>query len=173
MFHKDDDELMRLQRELLAAEEEEEAEECEEYENYDPQEEPEDGDMEGYDENLTDGDLMEFDDLEDSEIPEDTEESFDEEDIEDFEQYTDEGAVPQEPAYDRRSLHRYRKGSPKKFDDDDFFDRESQDGDVLYKKDYKKAKKKKRRLNLFLVILAICELIAIAAIAIWWATWML
>lgn len=65
----------------------------------------------------------------------------------------------------------YGRGNPKKFDDDDFFDESFEDEDVLYQKDYRKALKKKRRQNFGLAVLALLELMAIVAIALWWLTW--
>ena len=68
----------------------------------------------------------------------------------------------------------YGKGQPKKFQDIDFFDEtDFDDGEILTKKEFKKAQNKKHRKNLGLIILAIVELLAIAAIALWWASWAL
>ncbi len=67
--------------------------------------------------------------------------------------------------------HRYRRGSTKRFSDEDFFVDDIEDEEVIYKKDYKKAKRKKRRQRFGLMVLAILELLGIAAILLWWASW--
>ena len=150
---KSDEELWKLQQELLAAEEEEFEEEdldLEDLEEY-LEETPENEEEEGYEGCFTS----------------DYEEEY-----------------GQEPFYRnhangygdqvRNYANRYGRGSPKRFDDDDFFDEDDfADEDVLYKKDYKKAKRKKRRQNFGLVILAILEIMGIAAILLWWASWAL
>ena len=120
MFRRrSEEELWNLQRELIAAEEEDE------YEEYD--DDPGDEDWEDYDD----------------EADEDDEEE-DEDD---------------EPACPAR-LSRYRRGNPKKFKDRDFFDDDGfADEDVLYRRDYKKAKRKKRRKAFGLILLAILEII--------------
>lgn len=135
MFRKkNDDELWRLQRELLAAEEEEYGEEYEEEDTEDPE-------------------------LED--LLEDYEDAFESDYEEEYE----------DPSYSNYA-NRYRRGSLKRFEDKDFFDEEDfQEGEVVYKKDYKKAKRKKRRQNFGLLILAILELVCIAAIIVWWIQW--
>ena len=66
---------------------------------------------------------------------------------------------------------RYAKGNPKKFDDDDFFEDGFDDGDVLFRRDYKKAKRKQRRKKLGLFLLALVELSAIALLILWWTSW--
>ena len=77
----------------------------------------------------------------------------------------------EEPAY-RNYSNRYSRGSPKVFDFDEYeYEDDLEDEDFLYRDDYKKAKKKKKRGNLGLKILAFLELMAIAAIAIWWLSW--
>ena len=121
-------------------------EEEEEYEEYGEYEE------ESFDEFLDDPE---------EDIPEEAEEDFTQE-------YTDDG----QGQYPNFANH-YGRGSPKRFEDIDFFDEgDFDDGDVLYQKDYRKAVKKKKRQNFGLVILAILEIIAIAAIALWWLSWM-
>ena len=103
------------------------------------------------------------------EYPDQPEEAVQEDFEGDFtEEYTDDG----EEEYPNFA-NRYGRGSPKRFDDIDFFDESDfEDEDVLYQKDYRKAVKKKKRQNFGLVILAILEIIAIAAIALWWLSWM-
>ena len=123
MFRKrHEDELWKLQQELLAAEEEEyEKDEAE----YDDSEEPTDED----------------DDYED------------------------------EPVYSG-PMTRYARKSQKRFSQNDLFDDEGfEDGDVLYRRDYRKAKRKKRRKKMALLILAILELAAIAALILWFTSW--
>ena len=153
MFKKPDKELMRLQQELLAAEEEDL-----------PEEETEELDLE------------DLDFPEEEEAGEDYEEYFDSDYEEEYEQ---------EPFYRNHAndygenvknfANHYGKGSPKRFEDDDldFEEADFDDTDVLYRDDYRKAKKKKKRQNMGLVILAILELLGIAAILLWWASWML
>ena len=68
---------------------------------------------------------------------------------------------------------RYAKGNPKKFDDDDFFEEGFDDGDVLFRRDYKKAKRKQRRKKLGLFLLALVELSAIVLLILWWTSWKL
>ena len=103
----------------------------------------------------------EFLDDPEEDIPEEAEEDFTQE-------YTDDG----QGQYPNFANH-YGRGSPKRFEDIDFFDEgDFDDGDVLYQKDYRKAVKKKKRQNFGLGILAILEIIAIAAIALWCLSWM-
>lgn len=151
MFRKknNDDKLWQLQQELLAVDEEE-------YEEFDE---------EDYEEDL--GDLTETEEDEADTI----EEYFDGD-------YADQ---EEEPFYRNHAndygqqvknfANRYGRGNPKKFDDDDFFEEDFDDEDVLYQKDYRKAVKKKKRQNFGLAVLAILELAAIIAIALWWMTW--
>ena len=102
----------------------------------------------------------EFLDYPEEDIPEEAEEDFTQE-------YTDDG----QGQYPNFANH-YGRGSPKRFEDIDFFDEgDFDDGDVLYQKDYRKAVKKKKRQNFGLAVLAILELAAIIAIALWWMTW--
>ena len=140
MFRKkSDEELWRLEQELIAAE-------GEQLEEEDPEEDPEEADYE---------------------------DCFEEEYEEEYDQ---------EPFYRNHAngygetvknyANRYGRGSPRRFDDDDFFDESDfEDGDVLYRKDYKKAKRKNRRQNFGLLVLAILELAGIAAIILWWLSW--
>ena len=131
MFRKrSDDELWRLQQELIAAEEDEEDEE--------------------------------YDDPDDWEYDEECDDEYD--DGEDFEE-----EEPVRPSH----MTRYRRGHPKKFKDRHFFDRSiDDDEDVLYRKDYKKAKRRRRRKALGLMILVVLELIAIGALILWFMSWM-
>ena len=130
MFRRrSEEELWNLQRELIAAEEEDE------YEEYD--EDPEDEDWEDYDEEEDD----------------DTEE--------------------EEEAVCPARLSRYRRGNPKKFTDRDVFDDDDfADEDVLYRRDYKKAKRKKRRKAFGMILLAILELVILGALILWFMSWM-
>ena len=85
--------------------------------------------------------------------------------------FCEEDELEEPPVY-RNHANRYGRGSPKVFDFDEYEEEEDlEDEDFLYRDDYKKAKKKQKRGNLGLKILAILELIAIAAIAIWWMSW--
>ena len=77
----------------------------------------------------------------------------------------------EQESFCRNHASRYGRGSPKKFDDDDFFDQGFDDGDVLYRKDYKKAKRKKRRRTFGLLVLAVLELMAIGALLLWFMSW--
>ena len=130
MFRRrSEEELWNLQRELIAAEEEDE------YEEYD--EDPGEEDWEEYDEE------------------------------------EDDDAEEEEEAICPARLSRYRRGNPKKFTDRDFFDDdEFADEDVLYRKDYKKAKRKKRRKAFGLILLAILELFILGALILWFMSWM-
>ena len=130
MFRRrSEEELWNLQRELIAAEEEDE------YEEYD--DDPGNEDWEDYDD----------------EADEDDEEE-------------------DEPVGPAR-LTRYRRGNPKKFKDKDFFDDDGfADEDVLYRRDYKKAKRKKRRKAFGLILLAILEIIILGALILWFMSWM-
>ena len=130
MFRRrSEEELWNLQRELIAAEEEDD------YEEYD--DDPGDEDWEDYDD----------------EADEDDEEE-------------------DEPVGPAR-LTRYRRGNPKKFKDKDFFDDDGfADEDVLYRRDYKKAKRKKRRKAFGLILLAILEIIILGALILWFMSWM-
>ena len=88
----------------------------------------------------------------------------------------------------RNFANQYGKGSPKSFDEDIFEDDEDlEDGEFLYRDDYRRAKKNKRKAKkaakkearaekkggIGLVILAIIELTAIIGILAWWASWVL
>ena len=130
MFRRrSEEELWNLQRELIAAEEEDE------YEEYD----------------------------EDSE----------EEDWEEYDEEEDDDAEEEEESVCPARLSRYRRGNPKKFTDRDFFDDdEFADEDVLYRRDYKKAKRKKRRKAFGLILLAILELVILGALILWFMSWM-
>ena len=153
MFRKKNDEkLWQLQQELLAVEDEEELEEA-------PEE-----------------DLDDFSDYMEDDL---SEEEMEEEET--IETYMDSQYGDEEPFYRNHAngygqqvknfANSYGRGNPKKFDDDDFFDESFEDEDVLYQKDYRKALKKKRRQNFGLAVLALLELVAIVAIALWWLTW--
>ena len=130
MFRRrSEEELWNLQRELIAAEEEDE------YEEYD--EDPEDEDWEDYDEEENDD------------------------------------AEEEEEAVCPARLSRYHRGNPKKFTDRDFFDDDGfADEDVLYRRDYKKAKRKKRRKAFGLILLAILELVILGTLILWFMSWM-
>ena len=132
MFRRrSEEELWNLQRELIAAEEEDE------YEEYD--DDPEEEDWEEYDD-----------------------EAYAVKDEDEEEQ----------PACPAR-LSRYRRGNPKKFTDRDVFDDDDfADEDVLYRRDYKKAKRKKRRKAFGLILLAILELVILGALILWFMSWM-
>ena len=77
-----------------------------------------------------------------------------------------------EPVYANFANH-YGRGSQKRFDEDLDFEEDFDDSEALTREDYRKYKKKKRRGNFGLVVLAIQELLCIGAILIWWASWML
>ena len=86
--------------------------------------------------------------------------------------FEDEEEVPcWQETVSRGRVSRYGRGSPKKFDDKDFFDKGFDDTDVLYRSDYKKAKRKKRRRAFGLLLLAILELAAIGAVLLWFMSW--
>ena len=72
----------------------------------------------------------------------------------------------------RNYANRYGRGSPKAFD---YLGEEEELEDEAYldRKGYRKAGRKKNRKNLGWVIIAFLEVLAIAAIAVWWASWML
>ena len=149
---KENDDLQRLQRELLAAE----------------------------DEDTTELDLEALEEFlgEETEYEADAQETYEEYfDSQYEEEYTDEPFYRNHAnGYGsdvKNYANRYGKGSPKKFGEDVEFDDTFDDSIAVYRDDYRKAKKKKKRSNLGLVILAILEIIAIAAIALWWASWML
>ena len=132
-----EDELWKLQQELLAAEEEEYEDDESEYDDSD---------------GLTDEEDFEDDD----------EDSFDPDDDEEYEQET----LYSGP------MTRYGRKSQKRFSRTDLFDDEGfEDEDVLYKRDYRKAKRRKRRKKLGLLILAILELYAIIALILWFISW--
>ena len=126
--------------------------------------------------------LLEAEEEYEDEYEEDPEESMDEDYPED-EDY-DEEYDPDDEDYDqeeyyrncgnsrRPAVTRYRRGSTKKFCDDDFFETELNDSEVYYKKDYKKAKRKKRRKTIGMIILALAEIAAFGAILLWWMSWM-
>ena len=104
------------------------------------------------------------------------EEYDDDPEEEDWEEYDDESdeddEEEDEPACPAR-LSRYRRGNPKKFTDRDFFDDDDfADEDVLYRRDYKKAKRKKRRKAFGLILLAILELVILGTLILWFMSWM-
>ena len=150
MFRKknSDEKLWQLQRELLAVEDEE-------YEEYDEEYEDELGGLTETEEEEA-GSIEEYFDGDDTE----------EEDIPLYRNHANDYGQQV-----KNFANRYGRGNPKKFDDDDFFEECFDDEDVLYQKDYRKAVKKKKRQNFGLAILAVLELLAIAAIALWWMTW--
>ena len=98
------------------------------------------------------------------------------EEEDEYEEYDDEAdeddEEEDEPACPAR-LSRYRRGNPKKFTDRDFFDDDGfADEDVLYRRDYKKAKRRKRRKALGMILLAILELIILGTLILWFMSWM-
>ena len=96
-----------------------------------------------------------------------------EEDWEDYDEEEDDDAEEEEEAVCPARLSRYRRGNPKKFTDRDFFDDdEFADEDVLYRRDYKKAKRKKRRKAFGMILLAILELIILGTLILWFMSWM-
>ena len=96
-----------------------------------------------------------------------------EEDWEEYDEEEDDDAEEEEEAVCPARLSRYRRGNPKKFTDRDFFDDdEFADEDVLYRRDYKKAKRKKRRKAFGLILLAILELVILGALILWFMSWM-
>ena len=144
---KSEEELWKLQQELLAVEAEEEEPE------YGPEDETEDSEelMEQVDNLIIEDILEEVQDLDDPEEEED----------------------PPKEAAVHAPAHRYGKGSPKRFEEDDFFDDEDlEDGDFLYKKDYKKAKRKKNRKKFGLFLLMVLEILGLGAIFFLWAKWL-
>lgn len=158
MFHRNDDRLQRLNEELLAEEDFEE----EEYEEY-PDEE-------------------------------------DELDLEDIGQLLEEEETAEEQVFYRNHANgygadvrnfanRYGRGSQKQFDDEEDWedDDDLEDEEFLYRDDFrrakknrrkakraeKKAKRKERKGKLGLALLALLELIAIGGIIAWWISWIL
>ena len=151
MFRKknNDDKLWQLQQELLAVDDEE-------YEEFDEEDYEEDlGDLTETEEDKADS----IEEYFDGDYADQEEESFYRNHANDYGQQV------------KNFANRYGRGNPKKFDDDDFFEEDFDDEDVLYQKDYRKAVKKKKRQNFGLAVLAILELAAIIAIALWWMTW--
>jgi len=134
---RSDEELWRLQQELLAAEEED----CEE----------------------------EYEDEYEDEYEYEDDSCGDEPDLETLLEELDEEDA--EYSY-HDSVSRYRRGSQKRFDSRELFEEDDfPEGEVVYKKDYRKARRKKRRQNFALLILAILEIVCIAAIIAWWIAW--
>ena len=101
-----------------------------------------------------------------------TDDEYDDEgDIEDCFDSNYEEEYEQEQ-YQPNHVNRYRRGSQKYFDDSDLFDDDSfEDEDVLYRKDYRKAKRKQRRKKLWLLILAMLEIGALIWLILWWKSW--
>ena len=96
-----------------------------------------------------------------------------EEDWEEYDEEEDDDSEEEEEAVSPARLTRYRRGNPKKFKDKDLFDDDGfDDGDVLYRRDYKKAKRKKRRKAFGMILLAILELIVLGALILWFMSWM-
>ena len=86
----------------------------------------------------------------------------------------------------RNYANRYGKGSPLRFDDEEYEEADTlEDEEFLYRDDYRRAKKnqkkarraqkkekrKERKGKLGLAILALIELIAIGGIIAWWISW--
>ena len=111
---------------------------------------------------------VEAEEYEDEAYEEEYEDEYEDE-ADCFDDEDDEPVV--QKTFDHGRVSRYGRGSPKKFDDDDFFDEGFDDGDVLYRKDYKKAKRKKRRRAFSLLLLAVLELAAIGALLLWFMSW--
>ena len=111
----------------------------------------------------------EYDEEWDDEDPDDEEEDWDDEDA--YAEYDLSEEEELENSFFGQRNSRYAKGNPKKFDDDDFFEEGFDDGDVLFRRDYKKAKRKQRRKKLGLFLLALVELSAIALLILWWTSW--
>ena len=112
---------------------------------------------------------------EDEEYDEDwDDENPDEEDWDDEDEYVEYDLSEEEElenSFFGQRNSRYAKGSPKRFSDKDFFEDGFDDGDVLFRRDYKKAKRKQRRKKLGLFLLALVELSAIALLILWWTSW--
>ena len=145
--HKRQDEKLRtLEQELWEAEEETDEEEYEEDEfEEDWNEEDEDPDEEYWDDEDEDA-CLEYDLSEEEEL---------------------------ENSFFGQKNSRYSRGNPKKFTDRDFFDDDGfADEDVLYRRDYKKAKRKKRRKAFGMILLAILELIILGTLILWFMSWM-
>ena len=111
----------------------------------------------------------EYDEDWDDEDPDDGEEDWDDDD--DYVEYDlSEEEELENSFFGQRSSH-YKRGNPKKFHDNDFFEDGFDDGDVLFRRDYKKAKRKQRRKKLGLFLLALVELSAIVLLILWWTSW--
>ena len=72
----------------------------------------------------------------------------------------------------RNYANRYGRGSPRRFEEDEDREDAPEEDAVLYRSDYRKARRKTKRKQLGLVILAALELAAIIAIVVWWLSWM-
>ena len=113
-----------------------------------------------------------------AEAEDEYEEYDDDPEEEDWEEYDDESDEDEDEDEEEEAvcparLSRYRRGNPKKFIDRDFFDDDDfADEDVLYRRDYKKAKRKKRRKAFGLILLAILELVILGALILWFMSWM-
>ena len=80
--------------------------------------------------------------------------------------------VEEMPRYRNYSNNYGRRSAAMRFDDEEELDDPDED-EVLYKEDYKKAKKAKKKENRGLIFLAILETAAILAISAWWVLWLL
>ena len=126
----------------------------------------EDTDEEEYEDEEYDGDWDEEDEDPD-------EDDRDDEDDENYVEYDLSEEEELERSFFGQRSSRYKRGNPKKFYDNDFFEDSFDDGDVLFRRDYKKAKRKQRRKKLGLFLLALVELSAIVLLILWWTSWKL
>ena len=100
---------------------------------------------------------------------EDVDNYEDDPDLEDIDELLEEDDEEELPY--RNYANRYGRGRPKEFDyleDDEELD----EPDFLSREDYRRGRRKKKKGNLGWVIIAFLEVIAIAAIALWWLSWM-
>ena len=107
----------------------------------------------------------EFDDL--SDIDDLLQDYMDEEE---YNQYS-ESAEKDLPAY-RNYSNNHRRAHTARFVDTDSYDEDDLDEDaVFYREDYRRGKKKQSNRGLLIIICL--ELIAIACVLGWWASWLL
>lgn len=118
---------------------------------------------------------------------EDYDGEYDEElDEDDIAELLSEETDDAEELFYRNYANRYGKGSPLRFDDEEYEEEDNlEDEEFLYQDDYRRAKKnqkkarraekkekrKERKGKLGLAILALIELIAIGGIIAWWISW--
>ena len=132
----------------------------------------EDTDEEEYDEEDWEDEDPDEEDWDD-EDPDEDEEYWDDEDEDAYLEYDLSEEEELERSFFGQRSSRYKRGNPKKFYDNDFFEDGFDDGDVLFRRDYKKAKRKQRRKKLGLFLLALVELSAIVLLILWWTSWKL